>query len=265
VTRAPASATSPTLEARPPGRPGRPHGYPGRGLHGSVLDDLGARLVAGWVAPGAALPTEADLAADLRVSRTVVREALRVLAAKGLVDARPMLGTRVRPRDQWHLLDPDVLAWRIAAEGEATVLRELLEVRLLLEPAVAALAARRQLASDDLIAAHEAMVDAADDEERFVEADLRFHSALLAGTGNASLRQLYATIGAALRLARTVQIRGARGAGRRAADALPTHRAVLDAIRAGDPAGAEAAMRRIVEGAARDAEAAIARGGKRRS
>jgi GntR family transcriptional regulator, galactonate operon transcriptional repressor len=225
-----------------------------------VLDDLGARLVAGWVMPGDALPTELELSAELGVSRTVIREALRVLAAKGLVDARPMLGTRVRPRDAWHLLDPDVLAWRIAAEGEATVLRELLEVRLLVEPAVAALAARRQLASEELAAAHDAMVEAADDEERFVEADLVFHAALLAGTGNASLRQLYAAIGAALRLARIVQVRGARGEGRRGAEALPTHHAVLDAIKAGDPAGAEAAMRTVVEGAARDAEAAIARG-----
>jgi DNA-binding FadR family transcriptional regulator len=224
-----------------------------------VLDDLGARLVAGWVAPGAALPPEPELAVELQVSRTVIREALRVLAAKGLVDARPMLGTRVRPRDEWHLLDPDVLAWRIAAEGEAPVLRELLEVRLLVEPAVAGLAASRQLPSAELIAAHDAMVEAADDEERFVEADLRFHAALLAATGNASLRQLYAAIGAALRLARTVQVRGARGAGRRAAEALPAHRAVLDAIRAGDVDGAENAMRTVVEDAADDAEAAIAR------
>jgi GntR family galactonate operon transcriptional repressor len=250
-----APASLPALGVR---RAGRPHGYPARGLHGGVLDELGAQLVAGWVMPGGALPTEAELASELQVSRTVIREALRVLAAKGLVDARPMLGTRVRPRDQWHLLDADVLAWRIAAEGEAAVLRELLEIRLLVEPAVAALAARRQLAPEELLAAHDAMVDAADDEERFVEADLRFHAALLAGTGNASLRQLYAAIGAALRLARTVQVRGARGAGRRAAEALPAHRAVLDAIRAGDPAGAEAAMRTVVEGAARDAEAAIA-------
>ena len=89
-------------------------GYPRRGLHGHVVDELGRRVVGGRWAPGAPLPNEDDLVAELGVSRTVVRESIKVLQAKGLVEVRPKTGTRVRPRRAWHLLDPDVVGWLFA-------------------------------------------------------------------------------------------------------------------------------------------------------
>jgi DNA-binding FadR family transcriptional regulator len=103
--------------------------YGGRGLHGLAVEMLGRRIVGGRVAPGAALPTEQELADEFGVSRSVVREAMKVLAAKGLVSARPMAGTHVRARSEWHLIDPDVLAWRAETDGAPTLLRDLLEVR----------------------------------------------------------------------------------------------------------------------------------------
>lgn len=228
-----------------------------RGVHASVVRELGSRIVAGWVKPGDGLPPEPELVRQLGVSRTVVREALRVLAAKGLVVARPMVGTRVRAASDWHTMDQDVLAWRVAAFGKADVLRELREVRAIIEPDAARLAAERSGASPELEAAFAEMVDGVDDETRFLDADLRFHAAILAATRNASLGQLYGAIGAALRLGREVQARGAREGGRRRTDAVPLHLALLDAIRARDGEGAEAAMRVLLDGAARDAEAAL--------
>jgi GntR family galactonate operon transcriptional repressor len=230
--------------------------YAGRGVHGSVVRELGGRIVAGWVAPGDGLPTEPQLGRQLGVSRTVVREALRVLAAKGLVVARPMLGTRVRPASDWHAMDPDVLAWRVAASGEANVLGELREVRSIIEPRAARLAAERSGATPDLEAAFGAMAAGVDDDTQFVEADLRFHAAILAATRNVSLGQLYGAIEASLRLGRAVQVRGARDAGRRRAGAVTLHATLLDAIRACDGAAAEAAMTTILHHAAQDAAAA---------
>src|ERR671936_3107405 len=86
--------------------------YPRRGLHGAIVHDIGVRIMRGELQPGDLLPTEEELRGELAVSRTVLREAIKVLAAKGLVESRPKTGTRVRPRQSWNLLDPDVLAWQ---------------------------------------------------------------------------------------------------------------------------------------------------------
>ena len=90
----------------------RPHTYPRRGLHGEVVHTIGLQIVGGSIQPGDPLPPEDELTSNLAVSRTVLREAVRVLAAKGLVEARPKIGTRVRARSEWNILDPDVLSWR---------------------------------------------------------------------------------------------------------------------------------------------------------
>src|ERR1041384_698122 len=89
--------------------------YPRRGLHGAVVHDIGVRIVRGDLQPGDPLPTEEELGSQLAVSRTVLREAVKVLAAKRLVDSRPKTGTRVLDRSDWNLLDPDVLAWQFEA------------------------------------------------------------------------------------------------------------------------------------------------------
>src|SRR5437867_4809520 len=113
--------------------------YPEQSLHGRIVHAIGRRILGGDLQPGDLLPAEPELGA----SRTVVREAIKVLAAKGLVESRPKTGTRVRPRESWNLLDPDVLAWLQDGAVSEDLLRKLTEVRRIIEPAAAELAAAR--------------------------------------------------------------------------------------------------------------------------
>src|SRR5262245_53262579 len=103
--------------------------YPRRGLHGALVHQIGGQILRGEVRPGEVLPTEEELGGELRVSRTVLREAIKVLAAKGLVESRPKTGTRVRPRWAWNLLDPDVLAWRLETSPDRQFFQDISEIR----------------------------------------------------------------------------------------------------------------------------------------
>src|SRR6266516_8198527 len=123
--------------------------YPRRGLHGAVVHDIGLRIVQGELEAGDPLPTEDELSGELSVSRTVLRESIKVLAAKRLPESRPKTGTRVRQRAEWNLLDPDVLAWQLEAGPDRRFLEDTLELRRLIEPAAARFAAER--ASEDEI------------------------------------------------------------------------------------------------------------------
>ena len=124
--------------------------YPRRGLHGEFVHRIGVQILRGDLQPGDALPGEDELSGEYAVSRTVLREAVKVLAAKGLVEARPKTGTRVRPRSKWNLLDPDVLAWRFEASPDGDFFRNIVELRRIVEPEAARLAAER--ATDEEIA-----------------------------------------------------------------------------------------------------------------
>src|SRR3989442_10091090 len=152
--------------------------YPEQSLHGRIVHAIGRRILSGDLRPGDLLPAEPELGA----SRTVVGEAVKVLAAKGLVESRPKTGTRVRPRHDWNLLDPDVLAWQQDSPASEELLRKLTEVRRIIEPAAAELAAAR--ANEHDVAAlqqalHEmdaaAPVKASADVDAFVHGDMRFH------------------------------------------------------------------------------------------
>src|SRR5205814_3934470 len=123
--------------------------YPEQSLHGRIVHAIGRRILSGDLRPGDLLPAEPDLGA----SRTVVREAVKVLAAKGLVESRPKTGTRVRPRTAWNLIDPDVLAWRLETKPDRQFFQELIEIRRVVEPEVARLATTR--ATDDEVGALE--------------------------------------------------------------------------------------------------------------
>lgn len=229
-------APAPTLNAR-------------RSLHGRVVQDLGARIAGGGYEPGALLPSEAVLGASFGVSRTVLREAVKVLASKGLVEARPKIGTRVRPRADWNMLDPDVLVWQCAGPGLPGVAEDLMEIRRVVEPHAAALAAGR--ASDAEIAAIAAAyadMERAPDIESSVDPDVRFHLAIMDATHNAFLRPLGALIRAALRASFRLS-KMPPGAHERS---MPRHKAVLDAIRDRDPEAARAAMRDLLDHAAED-------------
>ncbi|HEX6355690.1 FadR/GntR family transcriptional regulator [Actinophytocola sp.] len=225
-------------------------GYAGRGLHGQVVNELGSRIVAGRLKPGESIDLVA-LEAEFDISRTVLREALKVLAAKGLVDARQKRGTFVRPRTDWQLLDVDVLRWRLASQSTGELLNQLAEVRSFVEPAGARLAALRR--DDDdlaaLTAALDAMAAADPASPEAVEADLRFHRQLLAASHNELLVSMAAMIEVAL-AARDSLVH----AGNVVRDALPAHRAVVETISAGDPEAAELAMRALLAQAVEDVE-----------
>ncbi|EIE99462.1 FadR/GntR family transcriptional regulator [Saccharomonospora glauca] len=222
--------------------------YGGRGVHGQTVATLGARIVSGALPRGSVLDLAA-LGRELDVSMTALRESLRVLAAKGLVEARQKRGTVVRGRAHWNLLDPDVIRWRASAGETARLLRDLGELRGMVEPAVAALAARRRDEADltELDAALEDMTAAGHgDAEAAAAADLRWHRALLRATHNELVAALDSLVEP------TLSLRDALVHEARATDPVPRHAAVVDAVRRRDPEAAEAAMRVLLAEAAED-------------
>lgn len=217
-------------------------------MHGRVVEWLGLRIVSGEFAAGSQLPNEADLAARLAVSRGGVREAIKALAAKGLVEPRPRLGTRVLSRPEWNLMDRDVIEWH-GHTADNSFLNDLMELRLMVEPGAARLAAERadeqQIALLD--AAYAGMAAHADylpdDEDSFVEADLAFHLTVLRASGNQLIEQLGRLLETGLHhaLEATSHLPGGVKA------TLPLHKAMLNAIRTGKPAAAERAARRLLD------------------
>jgi GntR family transcriptional regulator, galactonate operon transcriptional repressor len=226
------------------------NGYAGRGLHGQVVNELGARIVSGRLQPDESIDVT-ELETEFDISRTVLREALKVLAAKGLVDARQKRGTFVRPRADWQLLDVDVLRWRLACRSTGELLSQLAEVRSIVEPAGARLATERRDESDlaALTAALDAMAAADPASPEAVEADLRFHRQLLTASHNELLVSMAAMIEVAL-AARDSLVH----AGNSVRDPVPAHRAVVEAIAGGDPDAAERAMRALLTQAVEDVE-----------
>lgn len=224
--------------------------YGNRGVHGQTVDAIARRVLSGELPEGATLDLAA-LQAEFDVSLTVIRESLKVLAAKGLVDARQKRGTYVRQRADWNLLDPDVLGWQFSATSGAALLRSLEEVRSIIEPAAVRLAAVRRT-GDDLARLEEALeaMSRASDSRGAVEADLSFHRALLNATGNELLERMERVLEAAL-AARDQLVHGTEDA---SDDPVPSHRAVLDGVRAGNPDAAEAAMRALLDKAVSDEE-----------
>jgi DNA-binding FadR family transcriptional regulator len=219
-------------------------------LHSQVANRLGARIVSGALDAGDPLPNEAALGEEFGVSRTVVREAIKVLAAKELLEVRPKTGTRIRPRLHWNVLDPDVLRWQFSGPGAAAGLEDLLEVRLVVEPAGARMAADRATPEEvaDIERACSEMEATTGDLEASIDPDLRFHLAVLAASHNVFMKPFGALIQAALRSSfrltsvdHAAYVRSVR-----------QHRQVLDAVRTGDPGGAEDAMRRLLESTSDD-------------
>jgi DNA-binding FadR family transcriptional regulator len=117
-------------------------------VHGSIAHDLGVAILTGQYAPGDRLPGEIEFSEQLKVSRSAYREAVRILAAKGLVESRPKTGTRVSDRSRWNVLDPEVLGWSFASEPSEEFIRDLFELRMIVEPAAAELAAIRRNGAD---------------------------------------------------------------------------------------------------------------------
>jgi DNA-binding FadR family transcriptional regulator len=209
-----------------------------KSMHPQIVRDLGMRIVAGEFPPGARLPAEAELCASYAVSRSVLREATRVLVAKGLVVSKQRAGAIVRPRSDWHLLDPDVLYWLIQTKPAPEFVETLMTVRRIFEPAAAALAAR--VATDEQlrgISEAYAGMESARTPQELLEPDLAFHRRIAEATGN----DLLAYIGNMLSLALRESIILSSKLPNTHALSLPRHKAILTALLNHDPLGARQA------------------------
>jgi DNA-binding FadR family transcriptional regulator len=223
-----------------------------KNVHGNTVDHLGEAIVAGRYAVGASIPPEPVLCVELGVSRTVVREAVKSLIAKGLMTTGPKVGTRVLSSDHWNWFDPDVIVWQTKAGLTAEFLRDLLDLRRVVEPAAIRLAAERATAQDilEVEAAYAGMKRAVEDGGDYVTFDLRFHQSLLRACRNRMLVQMSKALGALLRTSFEISTRRKDGP----LHSLPLHREVLDAVAAHDPDRAESAIRVLIDGANADIE-----------
>lgn len=227
----------------------RDRSQPARRLRGSIADDLGAAILRGQFKPGATFSGQIEASRKLGVSRSVYREAIRVLSAKGLVESRPKTGTRVSVPGSWHLLDPEVLLWAFRDEPEQSLMWSLFELRMIIEPAAAELAARRR--SYAQLALMQSALDTMRlrglwDEEGRV-ADRVFHETLLQATGNAFLATLSAGISSAIHWTAIYKTRT-----KVLDDPMPEHERVFEAIRSGNPVEARNAMTELVQFALED-------------
>ncbi|KQM21268.1 GntR family transcriptional regulator [Sphingomonas sp. Leaf24] len=216
---------------------------------------MGVAIVTGRHEPGSYLPGEIDLAESFNVSRSVIRESLRMLAAKGLVESRPKAGTRVRERQEWNLLDPELLGWMFEGEPPSLAfVRSLFQLRMIVEPAAAELAAVSRTARQLTRMGHalEEMARLGLDSEAGQAADQSFHAIILEATGNELLVSLSGSIAAAVRWTTLFKYRA--GTPR---DPVMEHQALFDMIARSDGAGARAATEFLVDLARQDTERAM--------
>lgn len=226
-----------------------------RPAHMQLSRELGIAIVTGRIDPGSILPGEHELSEQRGLSRSVVREALRMLAAKGLLESKPKAGTRIRDRADWNLLDPELLGWMFEAPPPAGFVRSLYQLRLIVEPAAAELAAitrtSRQLAR--MGHALEEMEAHPLSTATWQAADQRFHHLVLEATGNELLLSLAGTIGAAVRWTTFYKIRNVR----HPRNPMDEHRRLFHAIAESDPAAARAATIELVTEAENDIRALL--------
>lgn len=213
--------------------------YLGRKLHGQVVNELGKRIVGGHYPAGQVLPKEEQLGLELKVSRTALREAVKVLAAKGLLESRPRVGTRVRERDTWNLLDPDILLWQCTTGSDVSFLRHLNELRAMIEPGAVSLAASSRTEEQlNQIAQALKRMQKSKNITQWVEADLDFHTAIFKATNNPLIMPLAAIIGSALTTLLNLTARSASDF----KSGLPDHEKVFQAIEQQDAMGGQLHM-----------------------
>ncbi|HSP20369.1 MAG TPA: FadR/GntR family transcriptional regulator [Myxococcaceae bacterium] len=212
-------------------------------MSAQVAKLLGMRIVSGEFRPGDALPIEEELCAAYGVSRTTIREAVKSLAGKRLIDVMPKIGTRVLPFTDWNLLDRDVLAWRLHAQFDRKIVEDIYEMRLCFEPRATALAARNGARRDhqvlerryqELVLAYEMPGEI----RLAAEADLEFHLAIIAMSGNG----LFITIGNSIKAALRVSAEMLQRDAERLSEDLVLHEAVLKAVKARRAQAASRAM-----------------------
>jgi GntR family transcriptional regulator, galactonate operon transcriptional repressor len=223
----------------------------GMTLYQDVVTRLGIEICAGRYPPGRVIPPEPVLGANLGVSRIVVREAVKALVSKGMLETRRRTGTVVLDPSRWSLLDPEIVTWRAAATGiDLALANDIMELRRIVEPAAARLAAERARAADRqaLRAAYEAMVRAVAGEGNYPEADLAFHQIIIKACANPFVSQLQSVMVTVLRIGfeRVSETPGGP------ARSLPMHRKLCEAIEEGDALKAERAVLKLIEGAETD-------------
>ncbi len=223
-----------------------------KNVHGNTVDFLGEAVVAGRYSVGSAIPPEPLLCDELGVSRTVVRESIKSLVAKGLISTGPKVGTRVLPSDDWNWFDADVIRWQVRAGLTPEFVRDLQDLRRVVEPAAVKFAAARAT-SQDIEAIEQAfagMTHAVVNGGDYVSSDLKFHQGLLQASHNRMLIQMGKALSALLRT--SFELSTARKDG--PASSLGQHRAILDAVIARDADKAERAILVLIDGAHRDIE-----------
>jgi DNA-binding FadR family transcriptional regulator len=216
-----------------------------RGLHNSVAHELGCMIIGGRLKPGEKLPNDDQFSAQLAVSRTAYREGIRTLTAKGLVETRPKVGTKIAPRANWSMLDPDVLDWHLEVKPSRRFIDSLFELRQIMEPAAAALTAHRRTELDlrEIRLSFEEMELAPPGSQQALEADIEFHRALLKATYNEPLIAMSPVIESTMRWSVRLTLEAfPDGHG----GSLPDHRAVLDAVAIGDDQAARERMMALV-------------------
>lgn len=208
-----------------------------------VAGALGRRIVSGQHKPGETLPTEPKIQAEFGVSRTAVREAIRLLSAKGLTVSRPKIGTRVRPITEWNMLDPEVLRWQVDQNPSEEFIQALFEMREIIEPAAASRAAERATPPEieRLGQATLGIESEARGSPAQIRADIDFHMVLLEASRNPLMRSVGAVIRSALEITFSLGWRTVM-----AEDAIMQHRAVYEAVRRRQPDEAFLAMRRLL-------------------
>jgi DNA-binding FadR family transcriptional regulator len=224
---------------------------PMRNLHSQVLWQLGVAMVRGDYPEGSILPSDTDLLARFSVSRTVLREALKTLAAKGMIEARARIGTRVLPRQRWNLFDSDVLSWHFEAGPDVELLRSLAEIRIGVEVESAALAAvRRSDEQAEALLACAGRMGEAKTAEEFARTDLQFHRTVAEASGNPFMASISALVELALTAAFTISSPVEDEAAMSAT--VRAHGRIAQAIKAGDAEEARLAMKAVItEGFAR--------------
>ncbi|MBL8578283.1 MAG: FadR family transcriptional regulator [Mesorhizobium sp.] len=215
----------------------------GASVHASLANEIGARIVRGDYPPGTILPNEAKWSETFEVSRSAVREAIKMLMAKSLLSSRPKVGSWVEPRERWNLLDRDVLGWYASAPDREAFLRTVQEFRHIIEPEATALAAERRSDEqmEEISAACREMGEASSLAIR-TQADTRFHLAILRASGNELLVPLGVLIESALNNLFVVVTR--ETADVRHAQKL--HEAIERNIRLKRPDAARAAVRKLL-------------------
>ncbi|WNO54072.1 FadR/GntR family transcriptional regulator [Stakelama saccharophila] len=214
--------------------------------HDQVARALGADIITGIYPPGSKIPPEAEILDRFGISRTVLREVLKTLTAKGLIVSKTRVGTKVLDQAHWNMFDSDVLSWKVASGFNADFQRDLTEIRLAIEPEAAALAAQR--ATPDQIALLrqrvEAMRDARESRIAFAEADLAFHQVIGRASGNMLMRSISGVIETALVASFTMASPVDEDAEHDKSVGL--HARIVDAIEAGDCDAARSAMRNTI-------------------